>query len=271
MFRVHLTRLIALAATVFVAAAACQSAPPRPELTDPNAILAAAVTSTSAARTVRVDATAAGILSVDLLGLGTPSPVDLSGTTLSADLDLQSGNGRTTFSAPNLLGLAGEVIAVDGTTYLKSTLTGPSYLVERFGGEAPAPSGEDRASVLKALTDLLATPGLDPVKGDDVTCGNTQCYRVDISLMPEELAALGAGNLQAPAGLPIPIPIADLSAATLDLSVLVAKDTTRLAGLKAAADMGGGAGTATLDITFSKWDENVSISAPPADQVAPAS
>ena len=29
-------------------------------------------------------------------------------------------------------------------------------------------------------------------------------------------------------------------------------------------------GAAVLDLTFSKWDEAVSISAPPPDQVAPA-
>jgi hypothetical protein len=50
----------------------------------------------------------------------------------------------------------------------------------------------------------------------------------------------------------------------------VAKDTTRLTGLKAVADLGGGAGVATVELTLSKWDENVSISAPPGDQVAPS-
>ena len=89
-------------------------------------------------------------------------------------------------------------------------------------------------------------------------------------MTPEELAALGVGDLEAPAGLPIPVAIPDLSAATVDLGVLVAKDTTRLAGLEGTLDLGGGGGVANLKATFSKWDEAVSITAPPPDQVAPA-
>lgn len=271
MSRVPQPRLIALAVVASLAAlivGACQTAPAQPTLTDPKAILAAAVTSTTAARTVRVDVTADGTVSLDLLGMGTPSPIQLDGTTVSADLDLEKGNARTTFSAPGLLGLAGELIALDGTSYLKSTLTGALYRVQPIGSDVPAPSGEVRSTILKGLTDLLADPRLDPVKGDDTPCGSTTCYRVNISLSPEDLAALGLGELQAPTGLPIPIEIPDLSAASLDVNVLVAKDTTRLTGLKLTADLGAGAGVATLDVTFSKWDEPVTITAPPADQLA---
>jgi hypothetical protein len=272
MSRVPQPRLIALAIVATLAAltvGACQTAPAQPTLTDPRAILAAAVTSTTATRTVRVDATADGTVSLDLLGMGTPSPIELNGTTLSADLDLEKSDARTTFSAPGLLGLTGELIALDGTSYLKTTLTGALYQVQPIGSDVAAPSGEARSTFLKGLTDLLADPALKPVKGDDVPCGSTTCYQVNLALSPEDLAALGVGDLQAPTGLPIPIPIPDLSGASLDLTVLVAKDTTRLTGLKASADLGGGAGVATVDVTFSKWDETVTISAPPADQLAP--
>lgn len=271
MSRVPHPRLIVLAVAASLAAltVGCQTAPAQPELTDPKAILAAAVTSTAAARMVRVDATADGTVSLDLLGMGTPSPIDLDGTTASADLDLANGNARTTFSAPGLLGLTGEVIALDGTSYVKTTLTGALYRVEPLGPEVAVPSGEVRNTVLKGLTDLLADSRLQPVKGDDVPCGSTTCYEVDIRLGPADLAALGLDDLGAPAGLPVPIQMPDLSAASLDLAVLVAKDTTRLTGVNVTADLGGGAGAATLDVTFSKWDEPVTIAAPPADQLAP--
>ena len=266
--RVPLARLTAAAIAAAIAAGGCQTAP-APSLTDPREILAAAVTSTAAARSVRLDATAEGTVTLDLLGMGTPSPIELDGTTVTADLDVAGGDVRATFFAPNLLGLTGELISVDGTTYLKSTLTGALYRVLATGTDVPAPSGAVQASILKDITDLLVNPALEPVKGEDTPCGSTTCYRVDIVLTPGELAALGAGDLEAPAGLPIPIPIPDLSAATVDLSVLVARDTTRLTGLKAVADLGGGAGVATVDLTLSKWDETVSIGAPPSDQVAP--
>lgn len=249
---------------------ACQAAPPPTTLTDPREILAAAATTTAAAQSVRIDATADGTLSLDLLGLGAPSPVELTGTTVSADLDIDGGDARATFSAPGLLGLTGEVIALDGTGYYKTTLTGQLYQQQSLGAEMPAASGAAGATILKGLTDLLSNPTLRPVKGDDAECGGTTCYRVDIALTSADLAALGAGDLQAPTGLPIPIPIPDLAAATLDLQVLVAKDSTRLMGINAALDLGGGAGVATVSLTFSKWDEAVSIAAPPPDQVAPA-
>jgi hypothetical protein len=272
MSRVPPARLSALASVVIVAAlavGACQSAPPTPELTDPNEILAAAVTTTASASSVRIDATADGDVALDL-GLGTPSDIALAGTTVSADLDIEAGDARATFSAPNLLGITGELIVVDGTSYVKTSLTGPNYIAQPIDTEVSTPSGATSATFLQDLTGFLANPALDPTKGEDVACGKTTCYRVQISLTPDELAALGAGDLEAPPGLPVQIPIPDLTDATVDLAVLVAKDTTRLAGLEATIEMEGGTRSANVDVTFSKWDEDVSISAPPADQVTSA-
>lgn len=266
------TRAVAIVVVAIVASlaiGACQTAPAPSALTDPREILAAAVTTTTAAKTVRIDATADGTVALDLLGLGTPWPVELTRTTVSADLDLEGGDARATFSAPGLLGLTGELIALDGTSYLKTTLSGALYHVGPLGADTPTPSGAIRATILEGLTDFLATPGLDPVKGEDAACGSTSCYRIDIALTADDLVALGAGDLQAPAGLPVPIPLPDLTAATVDLTILVARDTTRLTDLKAAVDLGA-AGAVTVELTFSKWDEPVSIGAPPPDQLAPA-
>ena len=261
---------LALATTAAIAVGACQSAPPAPELRDPREILAAAVTTTTTAKTVRIDATADGTLTLDLLGAGAASTIELNGTTASADLDLVGGNARATFASPGLLGLTGELIAVNGTTYVKSSLTGTRYQVmDGAGAGIPAPSGDVRATVLDGLTSLLANPTLDPVKNDDEPCGSTTCYRVDIALTPADLAVLGIGDVQAPAGLPIPVELPDLSSANVDMRILVAKDTTRLNGLKVAVDFGN-ARVAIVDLTFSKWDEPVSITAPPPDEVAPS-
>lgn len=253
------TLALAIAATLAIAACQGQTAP---TLTDPDAILAAAVRTTAEQTTVRIDATLDGQVAVDL-GAGS-APFDLSGSTASADIDLAGGDARTTFSVSLL---TGELIAVDGTTYLKTTLTGPDYIAQPIGGIAPGASA-DPSTILTALTDLLAQPGLDPVKGDDVECGGTTCYTVVIELTPDELAGLG-GGLAVPTDLPLPIPIPDISAATVQLTVRVTKDTTRLAGLAAAVDLGD-SGDLDLDLTFSKWGDPVTIAAPPADQVAPA-
>ncbi len=257
--------ILGLAAAVFLAA--CQSAP-RPTLTDPREILAAAVTATTTARTVRIDGSADGTFGLLLEGFETPSAVELTGTTFSADLDLETGDARATFSAPGLLGLTGEVIVVDGTSYLKTTLTGARYRTLSTGVDVAAPSGAARATILQELAGLLTRPELDPVRADDVACGNATCYRVEIELSPADLAALGAGDIQPPTGLPIPIPLPNLTLATVDLTILVAQDTTRLAGITANTDLGAD-GAAAVDLTFSKWDEPITISPPPPDQVAP--
>ena len=134
--------------------------------------------------------------------------------------------------------------------------------------DVPQPSDAARATILDALAELLANPELDPVKAEDVACGGTTCYQVLITLSPADLMALEAGDLEPIEVFAIPIPLPDLATATVDLTVLVAKDTTRLAGVTADADLGAN-GAAVLDLTFSKWDEAVSISPPPPDQVAP--
>ena len=175
---------------------------------------------------------------------------------------------RVTFSAPALLGLTGEVILVDGTAYLKSTVTGALYRELPIGVEIPRPSGAGRANMLEEITRLLARQGLDPVKAEDVACGGTTCYQVGITLTPEDLTALGAGDLEPVEVFTIPVPLPDLAKATVNLTVLVTKDTNRLAGMTADADLGAN-GAAVVELTFSKWDEPVSISAPPPDQIAP--
>ena len=253
---------LAVAATI-LALAACQGQS-APTLTDPREILAAAVRSTAEQSSVRIDAIIDGRIAIDLLGSG-GTPIALTGTSASADIDLATGDARTTFSVPALIGLTGELIALDGTTYLRTTLTGPLYQTQPIDPSAPDAS-TDPSTILDGLTDLLAQPGLDPVKGDDIPCGSSTCYTVTIKLTPAELAGLG-GGLDLPTDLPIPIP--DVAGASVDLTVRVTKDTTRLAGMAAIADLGD-AGNLNLDLVFSKWGDAVSITAPPADQVAPA-
>lgn len=267
-------RLALALAFTSILAAACGT-PSAPELTDPVAILEAAATQATAARSVHIDVTAEGQLALDLTGTGGGAPIDLADTTATLDLDIADGAAKATFAAPGLLGLRGELIAVDGAAYVKTSLTGPLYQRTAFGdadtppgtGATPDPSAV--AEMVTQLREVLAQPGVDPVKGDDVPCGTADCYTVTIQLTPEELAAIGAGTgqLPLPSGLPIPIP--DVGDQTIDLTVRVAKDTTRLAGLTLA--IGGGAtGDLTAEITFSKWDEDLTIAAPPADQVQPA-
>jgi hypothetical protein len=240
--------------------AACQGTPIK-LLSDPKTILAAAATSTAAATSVHVDLTAEGKLGLDPLGTGTSTPVDLSGSTANADLDLQNGKLHAAFSAPSLFNLAGDVIVADAL-YIKTTLTGPKYRSMPLSGERQQP--------LKGLTDLLARSDLQPTKGADAPCAGGTCYTLDLTLKPGDLVPAASGAIGAtPSALPVPVQLPDLSNSTVDLTLHIDQATNRVSDATAVVDMGD-LGKLTVQGTFTKWDEPVQISPPPADQVEPA-
>jgi hypothetical protein len=242
-----------------VALVACQ-AQPVTLLDDPDEILAAAVKATSEATSVHVDLTAEGTVTVDVLGTGIGTSLDLAGTTAAADIDLKNGELRATFSAPGLLGVAGEVIVADGTAYVKSTLTGPKY--------RSTPVGQSTETPLAGLTDLLARTDLDPTKGADAPCAGGTCYTIELQLTADDVGGMLGGAIPPGlAGLPIPIP--DLSDATADVTIQVEQTTNRLSGVTAELHLGD-LGDPTIAATFSKWNEAVQVAPPPADQVEPA-
>ncbi len=249
-------------AAIAVLVAACGTTPPGPALTDPREIVTAALTSTENAKSVHLAATADGEATVALPMVGgTGTQLDLTGTTASADIDFVKPAAHATFALKAGLTVNGEVIAIDGKTYLKSTLTGPLY-----EGSAAGAGLFDASTVSGAidnLGDLLLKPGLDLVKGEDIACGSKQCYTVSVELTPADLGTAGSGALDS---LPV-----NLVGATLNLAIRVEKDLPyHLAGVTAVLSQPDGV-EVTVDITASKWDEPVTISAPPPDQVKPAS
>jgi hypothetical protein len=159
-----------------------------------------------------------------------------------------------------MLGLAGEVIAIDGKVYLKTTITGPLYQ-ESAASSAPLdPSAS--GGVVTNLDALLSKEGVKLTKGDDVSCGSVQCYTVTANLTPEDLGTSASSSL---GGLPV-----DLTGASLALTIRVEKDLpNHLAGVNAVVTMNDGT-KLTMDLTASKWDQPVTVTAPPADQVKPA-
>jgi hypothetical protein len=251
--------VLTLVATLAILVAACGGTTAGPALTDPTEILTAALRSTESAKSVHIDVAIDGKAAVALPGAGTGAPVDLTGTTASADIDFTNRAAKATFSVPALFNFAGELIAVDGKSYLKTTLTGPLYQ-ESASGQTPIDPTNTRG-MIDNLGDLLLKAGVHLVKGEDVACGSKQCYTVSADLTAEDLGVTGSGAVS---GFPV-----DLTGATLKLTVRVEKDLPyHLAGLTAVLTMPN-QGTLTLELTASKWDAPVSITAPPADQVKP--
>ena len=160
---------------------------------------------------------------------------------------------------PALLGLTGELIQVGGTSYFKTSLTGDKFQSQKTADSLPVNPGDSK-SLVDSIGEALLAAGRGPGQG------RRRRLRQHAVLHGQDRAdarrdqALGGGGAVA-SELPI-----DLGAASLNLTIRVEKDSNRLAGLAAAASMGD-QGSLTLDLTFSKWDQAVSISAPPADQV----
>jgi hypothetical protein len=141
---------------------------------------------------------------------------------------------------------------------MKTTLTGPLYRESAASGSPVDPG--DAGGIIDGLGDLLLKDGVELVKGDDVACGSEQCYTVTTKLT--DLGTAGTGT---PGGM------IDLAGASLEVTVRVEKDLPyHLAGMTAVLSMADGS-SIEVELTASKWDEPVTISAPPADQVKPAS
>jgi hypothetical protein len=263
-------RILAISAAALVLAA-CQGQPVR-LLTDPNQILAAAAATTATATSVHIDLTADGPIEFDPFGTGAGAAINLRGTNAAADIDIAANKARVTFASPNLMGIAGEFIALDGTVYLRSTLTGPKYLttvIPATGAASPDPS----AKPLGPLSDLLGRADLKPIKGDDVPCAGGTCYTVTIHLTTEDLVALVGGSAVGGGTVPtlpvIPgIPLPNVENANVDLAIHVEQTSTRLAGIDAVLHLGD-VGDPHLVATLTKWNEPTTVVAPPADQVAP--
>ena len=258
---------LALGAATVLAACAGRAAP---ALSDPRAIVDGALDAVGQARSVHLEVEVTGSLAAglggqatDLGGQATGGSLDLEGTTAEADVDLAAGNVRGSFAAPALPGLGGQLIAIDGVAYLRVDLLGPRYrrLAGGDGGLLDALVDPRRAisELRRALEDLPDPPRMGP----DEACGDADCYRVTIPVPVSGLAGALAVGPGGAAGSPA-AGGAEGTGGTIDLWVRTSD--LRPARLVVTAD-GGSQGRLTITVQLTRWDEPVSISAPPADQV----
>jgi hypothetical protein len=243
--------LPALLVAAAIAAGACGGS--TPALSDPSEILTKAVESLQKAKTVHMEATVDGTLSLDLMGTGQAGEVTLTGTKLTADVDIEDGNLEASLAVPAILGLTADVVVVGDDTYTRTSMTGAKYQKSSTSGSGLPVDPTDPEQSLKDLQEWLSKPEVDPKKLDDASCGGESCYQVSIDLAADEL-----GDLIPEAG--------DMGGAAVVLTILVEKDSLHPASMTfdiTAAELG----DLTLTLAFSKWDESLDISAPPADEV----
>lgn len=264
------TPLVAFVALASLALAGCGGAS-APALDDPIDILVKSVETLEDAKSVHLELTLDGELPLDLAGGllpgasggsgGSGGTIDVGGTTVKGDADIEGEAVQLTFAVPALLNTTGEVILVDDALFLKTSLTGDKYQVFDgldSGGILPgepspdgsaSPTATDPAEDLRSKLEELETP---PVKLPDEKCGDTDCYRVQV-----KLDSADAGSLASIAP--------DITGqATVD--VWVRKNDLRPAQLTITASAGD-EGNLTATLVLSGWDASVDIKAPPEDQV----
>ena len=246
MFR-RLSFLIAAAA---LALGACSSGTPAASpLTDPKAILTQSVEALSKVKSFHIAATVTGTLTIDLMGTGSPTPLELKGTTLEGDIDLANKKLHISFAAPALLGVTGDIIVIDKTSYVRVSLLGNKY-TKSTSTDTTAPT--DPSNIVDEVNKFLDQPGVNPVKLPDEKCGDLDCYHVQVKITSDQLGGV------LPSGLESAAPSGD---GTID--VLIHKNDLLPSKLTVAATAGD-MGTIAVDVVFSNYNGTVTVN-PPAD------
>jgi hypothetical protein len=253
-------RRLALLVAIIAAFAlsACNTAPAAPALSDPKEILLQSVASLQNVKTVQVRGTFGGTVTAE--GMGN---FDLSTVTLNAAVDVEGKKTQLTVDAPTLLGTNVDLIVLPDNIYFK--LVGP---LAAFAGldatgkytQMPVDAGmipDDATDPTKAIEEFrtqLAELPTSPEKLADERCGDTDCYHVRIAFSEQDLQEL-AGDASEQVG-------------SASFDIWSRKNDLRPARMGFAVDAGPqGHVTGNFDLVY---DQSVNISAPPADQVAPA-
>lgn len=242
---------LGLAALTLVLAA-CGSA--TPALSDPNEIITTGLEATTGAQAFHMSAEVSGTVTIPDSG-GT---FTLDGTSLDADLDLEAQSFHMTLAVPALLGMTAEIVQIGTDQYVKSSLTGPKWQHTEVAAGDPVSEVTDPTAMLESANDFLATEGVETKKLDDSECGSASCYHVQLTIPAEVL-----GDAADATGGVLP---SDVLGDGLVLDLYFTKSDNRLAQVTTGVDSES-VGTLTLTVTFSSWDESVTVEAPPANEV----
>jgi hypothetical protein len=248
-----LRRLTPFVVVMVAVLAACQSAP---AYTDPTDIITKGLEATTSLKSFHVSLALDGSFKMAETG----GKVDLSSTSLEADVDIGAKEARLTFAVPALLGLAGDVLLIGDDLWVKTSMTGDKYshMSSAITGASFKPSASlDTASMVKEVKDFLAKDGVETKKLADVACGDRQCYQVSVTIPSSLMKDAGA--------------VASLDPSTVFGDALVLNllfDREKLWLTELSSDVASDTmGTFSVTLSFSNFDEAVTLSPPPDAQV----
>ena len=248
---------IALLAILALVLAACGATPAAPALTDPKEIVTKGVTSLPGVKTFEITGTFTGNIKAAQLG-----NFDLSTIKMAAAVDIANKTLKFNLDAPTLLGTKVDAVVVGDTAYYKL-----SGMLAQFAGTTPdkytkvpvsTASGDPAAAatdINKLVAQLQAGLAMLPsplTKAADEKCGEADCYHVTTVVTAAQAKALDASStLDGDVTFDLWTRKSDYRPAKFSLSVV----SPSLGTFGMAVDI--------------KYDVAVSVTAPPADQVAP--
>jgi len=248
---------IALVAVLALVLSACGAAPAAPALTDPKDIVTKAVTSLPGVKTFEITGTFSGNVKAAELG-----NFDLSTIKLFAAYDVANMSGKVSLDAPTLLGTKIDGLMVGGSVYYQVAGLLGTYLGATSGkftkipvptaSGNPAADATDVNKLVAQLQEGLAKLPSPLTKAPDEKCGDADCYHVSTVVTAAQAKALDASStLDGDVTFDLWTRKSDYRPAKFSLSVVSPS-----------------LGTFGMAIEI-KYDVAVSVTAPPADQIAP--
>ena len=267
-----LRRLASATVVMVVVLAACQSAP---AYSNPTDIITKGLEATAQLKSFHLSMALSGTFSMPSSSGG---KVNLDSTSLEADVDVPGKQAHLTFAVPALLGLSGDVVVIGQDLYVKTSMTGDKWTHQTtpVPGQSPAAcaSGElcpvnppsasaapypslDSASMIQKVKEYLAKDGVKTTRLADVDCGDRKCYQISISIPSSQMAAPGAVASMDPS---------TISGQALVLNLLFDQQKLWLTEVSTSVDSAT-VGTFTAKVSFSKFDQAVTVSPPPSAEV----
>jgi hypothetical protein len=234
--------------------AACQGAP---SLTDPKEIIAQGLDATADLKSFHVSVEVDGTVSIP----GSTGTLRLEGTTVEADIDVDGRQVSLTFAVPSAFGLAGDVLITGQDMYVRTSATGTKWSHSELGGAIPgasAAASPDIQSMIDDVREFLAKDGVVTTKKDDIACGDRQCYHVQVSIPPELMTDADAATSS--------FDPSTLFGDALVLDLLFDREELWLTEIATSVDSET-VGALNGTITFSAFDEAVTVSPPPSPDV----
>jgi hypothetical protein len=247
-------KLSPLALVVALALAAC-GAQGAPRIEDPEEILTQSVEAMANVDSVHFVLALDGEVNVAEMG----GAMSLDGTELEGALTLDGSAAEMSFSVPAFLGLSGELLLVDGESFIKTSMTGPLWMRQPIPDEAEDPLAQaaDPQAAIAELQELLAEDGVALEKLEDVECGDGTCYHLRLDIAGELFAEEAGADAEM---------FGSLLTEGLTFDLRIETDTLHLVGVATAFE-DPEMGALDLSLTFDGFGDPVDVEAPPSDEV----